>query len=224
MMITKEDVYGDFVYDPFEYWHRLYEQYRPIIVIGDRTVNKYEVAIQICRYFDKNFTIDRDIYYDFDEDCFGDEEERAIMFPSFRMDWAFPSSKMIKMNKILEKMLDFRRTNKQYYCFVSSGELKNFSNYLLSQVSDVVFVRKILKDYIICEHYYFHHPDLLSKYARLPYIDFEDREERKEFFERLRRNMFIFPTKYPRLDGVTRRRFEEHRKGMMDRLIDIDDK
>lgn len=75
----------DFVYEPVKYWKEIYapETNRPLLVLGGRSVMKYEVALQICKFLDEDFTVEKNVVYDVEKSIKTLSEEGCYLIPSF---------------------------------------------------------------------------------------------------------------------------------------------
>lgn len=214
----------DYLNKPMKFWEEKYieDQCKPILVLGDRTVSKYEVALQICKYFDDDFTVDKNVFYNIENLFQSLNKEASYLIPSVTSSMPYIQTKtgLTKAYSMLQSVLDVARVRQNIFCFGSSGTLKNLDKLLLDYIFHVVLVQKTLSDYHVVEHFHFQVPVTPNDIARPP--TFDNTEELVEFKEKLQEHVSVYVSKYPRCDESSMRMFEQHRKAHLEKLMEVD--
>lgn len=216
----------EYLNKPMKFWEEKYieEHYKPILVLGDRTDTKYEVALQICKYFDENFTVNENVFYDVEKLYKSLDKGMSYLVPSLTssMPYIHTRTGFERAYNYLQVILDVTRIRQNILCFGSSGTLRNLDKHLLDHISHVILVQKTLPKYHIVEHLQFQAPVTPNNITRPP--TFDDIDKLVEFKEKLQEHISVYITKYPRCDESDMRKFENHRKAHLNDLMeDLED-
>ncbi len=209
-----EPLHLNYLNNPMEYWEEVYEKnrYGPILVIGDRTTLKLDVALQICEHFDEDFEMERNVI--FDSKNLADKVGRGgcTLIPSFPAPIMSLRSMKKGTNATLRNISNSRFFETRFV--LTSNSLRSINYRILKQVRDVVLVQGYTSKNHIVEHIHFSPPSDPTKLTP-PYPEFECKKEEVGYKKMLKATISYFITKYPfeSMDRINN--FKEIRKEYM---------
>lgn len=216
---TKE-IKDDFIHEPMRYWEDIYnsEKNSPLLVIGDRSTMKNEVALQICKFLDDDFTVEKNVIYDVNKNLFKPSNANdCYLIPSFTSMHQRNNLQYSSRNLTLERALVHSRHIRTKFCLGCSNA-KAINHKVANKIHDVVLVQKTYEDYHVVEYIHYGLPISLNTVLRPP--NFDDVANQEEFVRTMKRNITVHPTKLPRCDESIFRKFETQRKNVVNETLE----
>lgn len=213
-------IYLDYLNNPHKFWesHDKLYHYSPILVTGDRTDSKYEVAIETCKDMGNGFDVREDIAFD-EDDIVEKTKGGGHIILTESQPWSDRRMSYHKKNIALRRLIESSRYNGTVYCMTTSSP-ENVDASILSLTHHLLNVVKTTEDYHIVECLEVNAPFSINTIIRPPNFSNMEEDEAQSLKYDIHNNTFFRLMKYPRADGFDMWRFNKQWEEHSDKILE----